>query len=103
MFDINRFRVLTLQEEVEQVALVITTIHLHRTPALFYEGACERGPRFDESPFKLAVTGESGASITPDTPIHHLIRTLGQAEQTRGKGTQPRSLNKLNHRCTFWE
>lgn len=63
----------------EQVELIITSIHLHWTPALFYEGASECRPTFDESPLKLAVTSGLRASIIPYAPIHHLIRTLGWA------------------------
>lgn len=37
-------------EGCEQVELIITAIHLRRTPALFYEGASECTPAFDESP-----------------------------------------------------
>lgn len=64
--------------------LIISSIHLHWTQALFYEGASECGPTFDESPLKLAATGGSRASITPYVPIHHLIRTLGWAAKARG-------------------
>lgn len=67
------------EDRCEQVELIITTIHLHWTPALFYEGASECRPTFDESPLKLAVTSGLRASITPYAPIHHLIRTLGWA------------------------
>lgn len=64
------------EDGCEQVELIITSIHLHWTPALFYEGASESTLGFDEYPLKLAVAGESRASITPSASIHHLIKTL---------------------------
>lgn len=42
------------EDGCEQVELIITSIHLHWTPALFYEGASECGPTFDESPLKIS-------------------------------------------------
>lgn len=45
------------EDGCEQVELIITSIHLHWTPAQLYEGASEYRPAFDESPLKLAATG----------------------------------------------
>lgn len=38
----------------EQVELIITSIHLHWTPALFYDGASWCRRTFDESPLKFS-------------------------------------------------
>lgn len=42
------------EEGCEQVELIITSIHLHWTPALFHDGASQRRRTFDESPLKIS-------------------------------------------------
>lgn len=65
--------------------LLITAIHLRRTPAPFYDGASQRRRAFDESPFLNEESPADGeASISPSAAIHHLIRTAGCSAQTGG-------------------
>lgn len=42
------------EEEGEEGGLIITPIHLRRTPAPIHDGASQRGCRFDESPLKMS-------------------------------------------------
>lgn len=71
--------------------LIITAIHLRRTPAPFYDGASQRRRTFDESPFLNEESPADGeASISPCTAIHHLIRTAGCSAAQTGEVPESR-------------